>query len=57
MRRDADQDLITHMPLYGMLDMPVRLGPNARGSGTYPWGGLRARIVRARRRRTRAEFC
>ena len=41
MRRDADQDLITHMPLHGMLDMPVRLGPNARGAGTYPWGGLR----------------
>ena len=57
MRRDADQDLITHMPLHGMLDMPVRLGPNARGAGTYPWGGLRARIVRARRRRTRVEFC
>ena len=38
MRRDADQDLITHMPLHGMLDMPVRLGPNARGAGTYHIG-------------------
>ena len=49
MRRDADQDLITYMPLHGVLDMAVRPGRKECGAGSYPWGVVSARITRARR--------